>query len=81
MSLTYNFNKTLYKADKSMIHPASSIIAMFYLSNANAKENEIKDFAEKNALKFEEVKKINNKFRYKCIFLKGEMKIKFIQIY
>jgi len=63
MSLTYNFNDTVHKARKTSIHPASYNIAIFYLSNSNAKDEEIKDFSEKNQLNFDEVNRRLNNFR------------------
>lgn len=64
MSLTYNMNKTMSQAIKTNVNSTSSLLALFYLTNPDAKELEIKEFAEKNNLITGEViylyKMINN---------------------
>jgi len=55
MSLTYNMNKTMSQAIKSNVNSTSSLLALFYLANPDAKEPEIKEFAEKNNLNILEV--------------------------
>jgi hypothetical protein len=55
MSLAYNMINTLNSASKMIVHPASLIIESFYINNSNPKEEEIKEFADKNKINPEEV--------------------------
>jgi hypothetical protein len=60
MSLTYNMNKTLTQANNSNVHPASSLLFLFYLTSPDAKDQEMKDFAERNNLNIGEVNNLRH---------------------
>ena len=75
MSLVHNMKHTLSQEGKQ-INPHSNSIALFNLAHPNAKEDEIKKFAEENKINSQLVKEIFINIRYLAISKKGITRMK-----